>query len=140
MFSVTPLNVDVENLKYITSGINFGYIKKKEHHPLKFNVKLEGYEAPLTINFLIKEDKNYSNLEFKMGKIKENNLNIFYYNPPQYGSFGLSAPTSLIQLNTGELLGAMFWIDLIGEKNKFDVQYYRLSYEFYSGKIEKGVK
>ena len=123
MFKVTSLNQNHEDKKVLTSGVTFGFMDLE----LVFKLEADGVEEPLLINFFLKNDKNKGSSEFEVGSIENNKLNLFYYNPPKSGSFGITYPLSIIHAGN-DMLAIMFLIEKVP-----DSTVYKFSYEFYHG-------
>jgi len=123
-FKVKYLGLDKKNLIPIKSGIGFGYIDKQ----LVFEISTQESEEPLRVSFFAKINKLKKSPEFEIGKIKNNDLEVCFYNPSENGISGLQAPLSLLVVNA-DILGFMFYLDRVPNSES-----YRISYEFYHGK------
>jgi|AntAceMinimDraft_9_1070365.scaffolds.fasta_scaffold09872_4 hypothetical protein len=126
-FEVDYLGQDVELNIPIMSGVSFGYVDKE----LVFEVRIQESQEPLRVEFYVKTDSSKKTPEFEFGKIKNNTLSLYFYNPSESGTSGLNSPISLLSIDSN-ILGFMFHIDSIPNAIA-----YRITYEFYHGSRPK---
>lgn len=124
MFKVKSLGQNNPNNIPIMNGITFGYIGM----PLFFEVEADGIESKLIIELNVLQDKDRKTNEFVSPNNIENNTVRYYYYNPSIGTSGLTQPIG-IQVKT-DVFGFVFYIDYLK-----DSVTYRLSYEFYHGKL-----
>ncbi len=127
LFQVKCLGQDNKDNVPILSGTSFGYVDQE----LVFELRVKESETPLRISFHAIEDKQREKAELTVGVIKNNALDLYFYNPPAIGTCGLTNPISLLKIENN-LLGFMFHIERL-----FNSKCYRMSYEFYHGKAPK---
>lgn len=125
MFKVTPLGRNVETNKSICSGVMFGFLNM----PLSFKVDSDFISGSLVVNFTVSRDKNFKEMEFRIGAAEGNIQQIYFYNPPKSGSIAIKSPVAIGAIGH-DLLAFMFYADLLPDNDC-----YRMTYEFYHGKI-----
>lgn len=126
MFTITYLHQKSESYTPLLSGVGFGKIGLPQY----FRVEAPGFTNALEVEFVVLRDKDKKDFDLNIEARGNNGLRVAFFNPTDGGTSGLNSPFGLVILPPSDILGFMFFLDVLRGS---DV--YRMTYELSHGKL-----
>lgn len=127
MFAVECLGVSSESVRSIGRGCCFGFGEQ----PIKFEVTSERISNPLEICFVLKENSKYDPVTFVLGEMKNDSLDMTFYNVREGGPGGLITPVDIVRMENFRL-SFFFRVD-----RAMGADSYSISYEFFERRVSE---